>query len=140
MANERRSAVTLLELLVVIGIIATLIGLLLPAVQKVREAAHRTACSNFLRQSGLAVHQFSDDNKSRIPPALGNVGAMVWGSYWFHLLPYIEQDPLYKKSQVGGSYNAMNNGVYTQPIPLWFCSSDPSVPADGTVSDELGQR
>jgi prepilin-type N-terminal cleavage/methylation domain-containing protein len=134
-----RRGFTLVELLVVIAIIGTLIGLLLPAVQKVREAANRIACGNNLRQSGLAIHQFHDVN-GRIPPALGNVGAMVWGSYWFHLLPYIEQETLYQSSQVGGFYSAMNNQVYMRTIKIWTCPSDPSFPANGTLSDELGTR
>jgi prepilin-type N-terminal cleavage/methylation domain-containing protein len=132
-----RRAFTLPELLVVIAIIGTLIALLLPAVQKVREAANRTACGSNLRQLGLAIQHFHDV-KGRLPPALGNVGASAWGTYWFHLLPFVEQDPLYQSSQVGGFYSAMNNQVYSRPIKLWFCPSDPSVPSDGTVSDEQG--
>jgi prepilin-type N-terminal cleavage/methylation domain-containing protein/prepilin-type processing-associated H-X9-DG protein len=139
MSPATRRGITLVEVLVVIAIIATLIGLLLPAVQKVREAANRAACGNNLRQLGLAIQQFHDD-KRRLPPAVGNVGPRAWGSYWFHLLPYVEQGPLYESSNVGGFYNAMNKEVYTKTVPLWLCPSDPSVPGDGTVSDELGQR
>jgi prepilin-type N-terminal cleavage/methylation domain-containing protein len=137
MHTNTRRGFTLVELLVVIAIIGVLMGLLLPAVQKVREAANRVACGNNVRQIGLAVHQFHDVH-NQIPPALGNVGASVWGSYWFHLLPYIEQDSLYQSSQVAGFYSAMNNQVYAQRIKLWICPSDPSFPANGIVSDELG--
>lgn len=139
MCLDSRRGMTLIELLIMIAIIGTLIGLLLPAVQRVRESANRAACGNHLRQSGMAIHQFHDINR-RIPPALGNVGASTWGSYWYHLLPYIEQEPLFKGSEVGGYYSAMNNQVYTRSIKLWLCPSDPSVPIDGTVSDELGTR
>jgi hypothetical protein len=92
-----------------------------------------------LRQTGLAVQQFHDIN-GRIPPALGNVGPSAWGSYWYHLLPHIEQNSLYQSSQVDGFYSAMNNQAYTRPIKLWICPSDPSFPGDGTVRDELGTR
>jgi prepilin-type N-terminal cleavage/methylation domain-containing protein len=137
MSPTRRRAFTLLELLVVIAIIGTLIGLLLPAVQKVREAANRTACCSNLGQTGLAIQQFHNVY-GQLPPALGNLGASAWGTYWFHLLPFVEQGPLYQSSQVGGFYSAMNNQVYSRPIKLWICPSDPSVPSDGTVNDEQG--
>src|SRR5204862_4376488 len=91
----RRHGFTLIELLVVIAIIAILIGLLLPAVQKVREAAARMKCQNNLKQLALACHNAHDAN-GRFPPQAGTYGGAHYAPLFFHILPYVNQDSLWR--------------------------------------------
>jgi prepilin-type N-terminal cleavage/methylation domain-containing protein len=136
-----RKGFTLIELLVVIAILAVLAGLLLPAIQKVRESAARVKCGNNLRQLGLAAHQ-SHDSFETLPPGLGYYPATgnAYGVYFFHLLPFVEQTNLYQQSYFAGYYFAGNNGVYSQPVKTFVCPSDPSAPANMIAKDVMGNN
>src|SRR5437763_1157080 len=94
---DRRTGFTLIELLVVIAIIAILVGLLLPAVQKVREAAARSEAQNNLKQLGMASHH-AHDTQQKMPMMYGSYGGKD-GTVFFHLLPYLEQGNLWNQGQ-----------------------------------------
>ncbi len=134
---RRRLGFTLIELLVVIAIIAILIGLLLPAVQKVREAAARMKCSNNLKQIGLALHNHHD-TRGVFPPgattrAVPQVSVFLNRQHGFFvfLLPYLEQDTVFKRYRLDRNwYHANNAAIIQTQIPTLRCPSSPGPPTD----------
>jgi prepilin-type N-terminal cleavage/methylation domain-containing protein len=142
--KNSRTAFTLIELLVVIAIIAVLIGLLLPAVQKVREAAARIKCQNNFKQFGLAIQNYASANGDKLPPpnfaqvvnaATGNTAI---GSAHYALLPYMEQNNLFNQfttdrpdAGYGGALAYNGGGATNVAVKIFSC------PSDTTQSDGL---
>lgn len=149
--SRRWRGFTLIELLVVIAIIAILIALLVPAVQKVREAAARTQCLNNLKQMGLGTINCADTYKGKLPPGIGlypsngspapNNGD---GGILLHILPYIEQTALYKQTYASPEPNDRNGGLPTYSqwtaaaqnamVSTYNCPSDPTNIANSYTS------
>ena len=116
---KRRSGFTLVELLVVIAIIGILIGMLMPAVQMVREAARRTSCGNNLKQLGLAIQNF-EGSFMAIPPARGADEFLTWPVY---LMPYLENQNLYERLDITQKYRYQDSEAIKNTMPTMLCAS-----------------
>jgi prepilin-type N-terminal cleavage/methylation domain-containing protein len=158
-AFRRWRGFTLVELLVVIAIIAVLVGLLLPAVQKVREAANRTQSQNNLKQLILATHNLADTYSGKLPPAQGvypqSSNGLSWstpyipsrfGNAFYFMLPFLDQQPLYISQEISGNGAHSSNTWwldYGTQIKTFQGPGDPSFPANGaqwsTGGDGLGR-
>ncbi len=142
---KRWRGFTLIELLVVIAIIAILIGLLLPAVQKVREAAARSQSQNNLKQMVLALHNFGDANQTQFPPGYGTwpIGSGGWGqagsaegTLFYHLLPFIEQQNMYNAGQTSWSGKLSMQLEWAnlpRVVKTYMAPADASIPAGGNI-------
>jgi prepilin-type N-terminal cleavage/methylation domain-containing protein len=144
-----RNGFTLLELLIVIAIIAILIGLLMPAIQKAREAANRIKCANNLHQIGLAMHLYAD-RYNRLPPSRrGWTESPSWA--WI-ILPDLEQDNLYRLWPEGWPYPGLAPGapitpavievigtIMSKQVPTYFCPSFRSPGDNNTVAVSFAQ-
>src|SRR5262245_15359753 len=134
--SSRRGAFTLIELLVVIAIIAILIGLLLPAVQKVREAAARAKCSNNLKQIGLAVHNYHD-SRSSFPPFRTSQRGLSWLAL---IMPYIEQNNGYQLFDTNANYSLQTTTAVMTQVPIYYCPSRRGAPQLSTATAVDGTR
>jgi prepilin-type N-terminal cleavage/methylation domain-containing protein/prepilin-type processing-associated H-X9-DG protein len=141
---NKRSALTLPELLVVLAILAVLLGLLLTAIQKVRLTAARLQCASQLRQIGLACHAYHDA-VGTFPPGysarhcadpLGTHPGWGWASF---LLPYLEQDSLFRQINFRHAIEHPQNEARSTVVKLFLCPSEPQTPVPFTIADAAGR-
>jgi len=130
-----RRAFTLVEMLVVLAIIGILAGLLLPAVQQIREAANRTACGNNLHQIGIACLAYEHDFGT-LPPSFNIYGGASW---MVMIMPYMEQDPLFKQWDLTKTYYEQSDTARLSQLPNYFCPSrrSPHNVTQGSVAGDF---
>jgi prepilin-type N-terminal cleavage/methylation domain-containing protein len=128
--SRPRRGFTLIELLVVIAIIGILIGLLLPAVQKVREAAARMQCSNNLKQIGLATHNYENTFNALPPLWYQNVPTSTYVNAFYLLLPFVEQQAMYDQAVPPGQTKRWGFFVRSNVVKIYICPSDSTEPSN----------
>jgi|ERR1043166_5878784 hypothetical protein len=128
----RRLAITPIELIMGLGLLLLLIGFLVPAVAKVREAAARTQSVNNMKQLGLAMHNFAGTYQGKLPPGTGEFGKQT-GTIHFFILPYIEQDALFR--QAGDA--VWNKDTWSAVVPVYLDPRDPGGPPNHVYAEWL---
>lgn len=126
-----RRGFTLIELLVVIAIIAVLIGLLLPAVQMVRESSNRASCSSNLKQLGVAIHNYHNVHNTLPPSRLG----AQFATWYVLILPFVEQNALYNEWNTNQTYYVQSTAVQTAQVKTFYCPSRRSPPQLSIASE-----
>jgi prepilin-type N-terminal cleavage/methylation domain-containing protein len=132
---RRRVGFTLVEVLVVLSILSLLVGLLLPAVQRAREAAYRIACANNLKQIALAMHLYHDTFNT-LPPTYVAEQGPTWAVL---ILPYLEQDNLFRQWDMSRTYYQQPDTARLPSVPVYFCPTRrrPSTPPLASVSGDI---
>jgi type II secretory pathway pseudopilin PulG len=137
--HRARTGISLIEVFIVLAVLIILGGLLWLALPRVQQAAAQTQCQNNLRQLGIAFHS-CNDAMGQLPPIVGAYPktARGHGTLFFHFLPYVEQDPIYKAS-IGddGGFYIWNNRAFRNKINTFICPDDKSAPEDGLYKDWL---
>lgn len=133
--HPQRRGLSLIELIIVLAFFCILLGLLLPAVQQAQDAANRAICQNNLKQLCLAMHNIASVHGGDIPAVAGAFpkNQKTYGTIHFHLLPYLEEDKLYKEAKGA----VWQNGVWSTPVKLFLCPSDESEPANNQYKNWL---
>jgi prepilin-type N-terminal cleavage/methylation domain-containing protein/prepilin-type processing-associated H-X9-DG protein len=139
LSRLRRRGFTLFEVLIVLALLVILLGLLLPLVQKIREAAARTSCANNLHQLLLAIHN-CESTYGKLPPSVGDFpgGGKSDGTLHFYLLPFIEQDNVYKNAANDmGGFSVWVNNTHTTVVKSYVCPNDNSGGKSSVYQDWL---